>query len=116
MRILILTALLFAFTASGFVDIAHASAADHNCAHHKADHDNHAHDDHENGDHAQNEPCPSEHSTAQCNDCCCVHTHSMQTSVTLIKMPTALKLENIIASYTDHYSAELAGLKRPPRL
>ena len=106
MRVLILIALLFAFTAGSFVDMAHASAGDHACAHHQMDHD----------DNADNEPCHSEGDQSQCDDCCCVHSHSMATSVTPSKTPLAMKQRNIIASLDDHYSAELSGLKRPPRL
>lgn len=106
MRVLILIALLFAFTAGGFDDMAHAAAPDHVCTHHQMDQDN-------NADH---EPCHSEQDQGQCDDCCCVHSHSMATSVTPTKTPYATKQQNIIASLDDHYSVELSGLKRPPRL
>lgn len=106
MRILILIALLFAFTAGSYVDMAHAHAADHTCEHHQMDHD----------DHVDNEPCHSEGDQNQCDDCCCVHSHSMATSVTPTKTPHATKQQNIIASLDGYYSAELSGLKRPPRL
>ena len=106
MRVLILIALLFAFTAGSFADMAHAAAPDHTCAHHQMDQD----------DSADNEPCHSEQDQSQCDDCCCVHSHSMATSVTQTKTPHATKQQNIIASLDSHYSAELSGLKRPPRL
>lgn len=106
MRILILIALLFAFSAGSYVDMSHAHAADHTCAHHQMDHD----------DHVDNEPCHSEQDQSQCDDCCCVHSHSMATSVTPTKTPLSAKERNIIASLDSHYSAELSGLKRPPRI
>ena len=106
MRVLILIALLFAFTAGSYADMAHAAAPDHDCAHHQLDHD----------DNADNEPCHSEQDQSQCDDCCCVHSHSMATSVIPTKTPLTTKQRNIIASLDDHYSAELSGLKRPPRL
>lgn len=106
MRFVILIALLFTFAAGSYVDMAHASAGDHTCTHHQMDHD----------DHAKNEPCHSEGDQSQCDDCCCVHSHSMATSVTPTKIPHATKQQNIIASLDGYYSAELSGLKRPPRL
>jgi len=110
MRILILIALLFAFTVESFADLAHAYAPDHACAHHQIDHD----------DHVDNEPCHSEqdqsHDENGCDDCCCVHSHSMATSVTPTKTPHATKQQNVIASLDNYYSTELSGLKRPPRL
>ena len=86
--------------------MAHASAGDHSCAHHQMDHD----------DHADNEPCHSEDDQSQCDDCCCVHSHSMTTSFTPNKTPPASKQQNIIASLDSYYFTELSGLKRPPRL
>ena len=106
MRILILIALLFSFTAGGFADMAHASAPDHTCAHHQMDQD----------DSVDNEPCHSEQDQSQCDDCCCIHSHSMATSVAPAKMALNVSKQNVIASAEHHYSAELSGLKRPPRL
>ena len=106
MRTLVLIALLYAFTAGSYVDMAHASAGDHSCVHHQIDHD----------DHADSEPCHSEGDQSQCDDCCCVHSHSMAASVTPNKTPPASKQPNIIASLDSYYSTELSGLKRPPRL
>ena len=106
MRTLVLIALLFAFTAGSYVDMVHASAKDHASAHHHIDQE----------DAADNEPCHSEQDQSQCDDCCCVHSHSIATSVTPTKTPPATKQRNIIASLDDRYSAELSGLKRPPRL
>lgn len=105
MRVLILIALLFAFTAGSFADMAHAAVSEHACAHHHMEQDNSA----------DNEPCHSEQEQTQCDDCCCVHSHPMANSVTLTKTPLTAKQRNIIASLDDHYSAELSGLKRPPR-
>ena len=110
MRFVILIALLFVFTVGSYADMTHASAGDHSCVHHQMDHD----------DNADNEPCYSEqdqsHDENGCDDCCCVHSHSMATSVTPAKIPHATKQQNIIASLDGYYSAELSGLKRPPRL
>ena len=110
MRILILIALLFAFTAGGFADMAHASAPDHTCAHHQMNQD----------DSVDNESCHSEqdqnHDENACDDCCCVHSHSMVTSVAPTKTALDVSKQNIIASTEHHYSAELSGLKRPPRI
>ena len=86
--------------------MAHAAAPDHACAHHQLDHD----------DNVDNEPCHSEQDQSQCDDCCCVHFHSMATSVTPIKTPPTIRQRNIIVSLDDYYSADLSGLKRPPRL
>ena len=94
MRVLVLIALLFAFTAGSFADMAHAAASDHTCAHHHLDHD----------DDAKNEPCHSEQDQSQCDDCCCIHSHSMATSITPTKTPPTTKQRNIIASFDDHYS------------
>ena len=110
MRILILITLLFAFTAGGFADMAHASAPGHTCAHHQMDQD----------DSVGNEPCHSEkdqsHDENACDDCCCAHSHSIATSATPTKTALDVSKQNIIASTEHHYSAELSGLKRPPRL
>lgn len=106
MRIFILIALLFAFTAGGFADMAHASAPDHTCVHHQMDQDNNV----------DNEPCHSEQDHGQCDNCCCMHSHLMAASSTLIKTALNIEGQNIIASADDHYSAELSGIKRPPRL
>ena len=110
MRFLILIALLFAFTAGSYVDMAHAATPDHTCVHHQMDQD----------DNADNEPCHSEqdqsHDDNACDDCCCVHSHSMATSATPTKMALDVNKQNIIASLDSYYSTELSGLKRPPRL
>ena len=106
MRILILIALLFAITAGGFADMAHASAPDHTCAHHQMGQD----------DSVDNEPCHSEKDQSQCDDCCCVHSHSMATSITPTKAALDVRKQNIITSTEHHYSTDLSGLKRPPRL
>lgn len=108
MRILILIACLFSFTAGGFADMAHAAAPDHVCVHHQMDQDN--------DNNADAEPCHSEQGQAQCDDCCCVHSHSMATTITPAKTSLGVYKQIIIVSADDHYSAELSGLKRPPRL
>lgn len=90
--------------------MAYASAADHACVHHQMDQD----------DNLDNEPCHSEqdqsHDNNACDDCCCVHSHSMATSATPTQTALDVSKQNIIASTEHHYSAELSGLKRPPRI
>ena len=108
MRILILTACLFTLIAGSFADIAHAAAPDHVCAHHQMDQDN--------DNNADIEPCHSEQDQSQCDDCCCVHSHSMATAITPAKTSLGVYKQTIIVSADDHYSAVLSGLKRPPRL
>ena len=106
MRILILIALLFAFTAGGFADMAYASAPDHTCAHHQMDQD----------DNVDNEPCHSEQDQSQCDDCCCVHSHSMATSTTPVKMALNASKQSAVTSIDQNDSAFVLGLKRPPRI
>ena len=106
MRVLILIALLFTFTAGGFADIAHAAAPDHACVHHQMDQDNSA----------NKEPCHSEQEQSQCDDCCCAHSHSMATFNTPVKTPLSVNKQYIASLADHHYSADLSGLRRPPRL
>ncbi len=110
MRILILIALLFAFTAGGFVDVAHAFALDNARAHHQV----------EQGDIADNEHCHSKQDQNNdqniCDDCCCAHSHSVATSPLSTRTDFNLGKHHIIASANHHESADLSGLKRPPRL
>lgn len=112
MRVLILILMLFTFAVGNFSNTVHAATHNDTCGHHHLDH---------NVD-ADHEPCHSEQEQEQghdengCDDCCCVHSHSMAMSVTPTKTPYATKQQNIIASLDDHYSVELSGLKRPPRL
>lgn len=106
MRILILIAVLHSFSVGGFADMAHAFAADHICAHHHMDYDDNAHD----------EPCHSEQDQSQCDGCCCIHSHSMATSVTPIEIALNVSKQNTIVSADNYYSYEFSGLKRPPRL
>ena len=104
MRILILIALLFAFTAGSFAGVAHASAEHHACAQHQIDN-------------LDKTPCHSEqdqnHDESACDDCCCVHSHSMATPA---KTTLAVSKQNVIASSDHQYSTEISSLKRPPRL
>lgn len=106
MRLLILIALLFAFSAGSYVDMAHAHAGNHLAEHHL--------------EHDDGEPCHSEQDQNQdengCDGCCCIHSHAMATSVTPTKNLFSTKQKNIIASLDSYYSTELSGLKRPPRL
>ena len=106
MRILILIALLFAFTAGSYIDIAHASGGDSMCTYHQNDRDVST----------DGEPCHSEQEQNQCEDCCCVHSHSMTIFVTPSKTPIGTRKHHIIASLDLYDSAELSRLKRPPRL
>lgn len=110
MRILILIALLFAFTAGSFADMAHAAADNHACAQHQVD----------QNDSIDNEPCHSgqdqNHSDNTCDNCCCVHSHSMTTPTTPAKTTLDVSKQDVIASTDHHYSALVLGLKRPPRL
>lgn len=94
----------------GLSETVHATMPDHACSHHQMDHD----------DHADNEPCHSEydqsHDENGCDDCCCVHSHSMAAFNLPLNTPISVQKQNIIASVDNHYSAELSGLRRPPRL
>lgn len=106
MRIMILIALLFAFIAGAGPDMAHASVSDHACAHHQT----------AESDNADSDICQPEHNQGQCYDCCCLHSHSMANSIISTKSAPKLNRQNIFAFISDPYSAELSGLKRPPRL
>ncbi len=107
MRILILIVLLFAFTAGSFAGVAHAYAENNAYSQHQVDN-------------VDNTPCHSEqdqnHDESACDDCCCVHSHSMATSTNPTKTTLAVSKQNIIASSDHYYSTEISSLKRPPRL
>ena len=111
MRVLILIALLFTFTSGSFADTANASSVDHFCSHHKLDDKSHAINDAEKSD-----PCQSEHDKSQCDDCCCVHSHSIATLITFNKTPSKSKQQNITESPDEYFSVEISSLKHPPRL
>jgi len=106
MRILVLIALLFTFTVGSFADMAHASTSDHTCVHHQMTQDNNL----------DNEDCHSDHSQNECDDCCCIHSHSMAALTFQTKILITVERQDIILSAGQHYSAELSGLKRPPRI
>lgn len=106
MRVLILIALLFTFVVGGFSDAVHAAAQDHTCMHHQLDQD----------DSTENEPCHSEQDQSQCDDCCCIHSHSMAAVNTSARMPLNVTKHTIIALADNPYSVDLSGLRRPPRL
>lgn len=110
MRIFILIALLFAFTAGSFANMAHASAESHTCAHHQMDQNNSV----------DNEPCHSDqgqnHDESACDDCCCVHSHSMATSTAPVKMALNVSKQSAVTSVDQHDSAFVLGLRRPPRI
>ena len=94
MRIFILIALLFAFTAGSFANMAHASAESHTC----------------HSDQGQN------HDGSACDDCCCVHSHSMATSTTPVKMALNASKQSAVTSIDQNDSDFVLGLKRPPRI
>ena len=110
MRILVLIALLFTFLVGSTVEIAYASAPDHACTHYQMD----------NADSTDDKPCHAEqdqnHEQNACDDCCCVHAHSMTAPITPAKTAFHVNTQNVIATTDNHYSVELSGLKRPPRL
>jgi len=110
MRVLILIALLFAFTAGSYVELAHASSYAHSSEHHQMEHN----------DNADHEPCHSKqdhnHDENGCDGCCCVHSHSMATSPAPLKTTLNASKQTIIASADHHRSIDISGLKRPPRL
>lgn len=106
MRVLIFIALLFTFSVGFFHDAAHAGAMDQKCVH--------AHID--QSDNVDKEPCHSEQQQEQCDDCCCVHSHSMTVSSLTVNMPEKVRKKNLIFSVENSYSADLEGLRRPPRL
>ena len=110
MRTLILIALLFAFTTGINANMANASVGDHM----------HASNQMNYGDNLDNEPCHIEkdhsHDESGCYGCCCIHSHAMVASVTPTKNLFSIKQKNIITSLDSYYSADLSGLKRPPRL
>ena len=108
MRVFVFIALFLALAVGNSIDVAHAATPDHQCAHHQVEHNDHV-DDEDCHSHTKNDQ-------SQCDDCCCVHSHSMAISIISNQTPLATKQQNIIVSLKDHYSADLSGLKRPPRL
>ena len=106
MRILILIACLFAFTAGSFSGAAHASIADHNIEFHQIDLN---HDDHD-------EPCHSEKSEQHCDDCCCTHLHTL--AIPFGPEDTAFSVSKIrITLFSDRQKkSEPGSLYKPPRL
>ena len=110
MRFLVVIILLASFSVGSIADMAHAAALDHVCVHHQMNQD----------DSANKEPCHSEqdqsHDENGCDDCCCAHSHSMATSNAPVKTPLTVNRQYIAALADHHYSAELSGLRRPPRL
>lgn len=105
MRVLTLIIVLSALMVGGFIDMAHATAPTHACGHLQLQQDNHTDD----------EPCHSEQEQSHCDDCCCVHSHSMATPGIQTKSPPRVTKQSIIVSADNYYSTELSGLKRPPR-
>ena len=111
MRILILITLLFASVVGSFADTLHASAPDHTCVYHQMDQD----------DNVDNGPCHSEQNQNHddnntCDDCYCVHSHSIATTAMTTKTPLNVNKQNIIALADHHHSIDISGPKRPPRL
>lgn len=106
MRVLTLIVVLFALTAGGFIDMAHATTPNQAYAHLQLQQD----------DHADDKPCHSEQDQNHCDDCCCIHSHSMATPEIQTKVPLRVTKQNFIASTDNYYSTEPSSLKRPPRL
>ena len=109
MRVLILILMLFTFAVGIFSDAVHAAAHNHTGSHH-LDH---------NID-ADSESCNSDqdrsHDENGCDDCCCVHSHSMATSTESIKMVINATKQSAPIFIDQYDSVLVAGLKRPPRL
>jgi hypothetical protein len=104
MRVLILVALLFTFTVGTFSDIAHAATPDHTCAHQQIDQDN------------GSESCHSNQDPSQCDDCCCVHSHTIAMNVS-VSSATPIVSGQSMAVFQDSADSDLIyGLRRPPRL
>ena len=106
MRLAIFTLLLLTFSMGSLADLAHASAQDHACTHHQMEQDSNTDKEH----------CDSDENHSQCDDCCCIHSHSMATSTFQTKKLLKVDKQEVIESADQHYSAELPGLKRPPRI
>lgn len=108
MRMFLIISLLFVFTVGSNTDKAHAAVPDHTCAHHQIHQDNTVDVD--------NESCHSEQDQEHCDDCCCVHSHSMATSPSPLKTILSIHKQNVVSSTENHHSIDVYGLKRPPRL
>ena len=106
MRILFLITLLFTFVVGSFPDTAHAVLESHTCTHQQMDQENNA----------ASETCHSEQDEGQCEDCCCVHSHSMVTPNAYVNAPVRISKKNTIVSLNNNYFTTLSGLRRPPRL
>lgn len=104
MRVFILIACLFAFTAGGFADLAHAVAPDLVCSH--------DHTDLHNAD----DDCVDEHTADQkndCQDCCCIHTHVITGSSMNVSNQT-IKDRLVSMPYDLFVSNDSSPLYRPP--
>lgn len=109
MRVFVLLALLFTFAVGGYSNSAYSAVPDLECTHHQVEHDHSAD--------TQKDPCQSEQNEEQCNDCCCVHSHSMTATPIPVSAPSYYMRHQDAAAHSDSYrSAELSGLRRPPRL
>ena len=108
MRVFVLLALLFAFTVGGYSNSAYSAVPDLECTHHQMEHN-------QNTD-TQKEPCHSEQDQEQCDDCCCVHSHSMTITPIPVSAPSYVKHQDVVTHSDSYRSAELSGLRRPPRL
>ncbi len=108
MRVFLFIALLFTFSFGASIGVANAAASsDHLCVEHQ---------DQEAGN-AQIQADSTDQEQGQCDDCCCCfHTHSIAMIPVMGKAQLSLKSENVIALQDKLSSAELSGLKRPPRL
>lgn len=106
MRVFILIALLFAFTADSQINLAFAVDAHHIASEHGTHHSNHVDD----------EPCHSDHQQNQCDDCCCIHSHT-QASVSEQEEKQYQSNHYITFMIAENmHSAELSSIKPPPRI
>ena len=105
MRVWILIACLFSFSAGSFADLAHAAMADTICAHHETEvvdvdpacaDDNHTHND-----------------DNDCQDCCCIHTHILAGS--FMSVSNEVVRDRMASMPYDRFvSIDASPLYRPP--
>lgn len=106
MRIFVLIAFLFAFTAGSFADLAHAAVPDTACSHHEV----------EVSDLDQNcadNQTQDQEQYSECQDCCCTHTHI------ITNLPAGTPIANItslkVLTFDElFYSNDNAPVHRPP--
>lgn len=86
---------------------AHADIPNVNCSHHVSD-ENHA--DHDCADH-QN---PDQTDQDECQDCCCIHSHSLAAMNMGMKIKQAPNNHMVFELYSSLRSSDLSSLYRPP--